>query len=206
MIKKPIHRLFFLVTLCAAPGTCLAQQQWEGGLELYGNIVPDEPFSLTPIVNYNSDLLYIEARYNYEEMHSASLYVGKFFSKEGKLSFDFAPLLGIVAGDLNAGSVGASIELRLGKLQWSILPQYTFSWNGKTENFFYSWSELTFAASEWLYLGPAAQRTKLFESPFEVDSGMTLGFNLKQWSMQLYCFNPWNDGRYFLIGMFYRYH
>ena len=173
-------------------------------MELYGNIVPEEPFSLTPIVYFNNDVFYAEARYNYEELHTASLYVGKYFSKAGKLSIDIAPLLGVVAGELNAGSVGASLELRWGRWLWSMIPQYTFSWKDKSENFFYSWSELTFAVSEWFYLGPAAQRTKFFETPFEADSGLTLGFNLKQWSMPLYAFNPWNDERYFMIGIIYR--
>ena len=203
MMKKAIGRLFVLAGLCTVPATCFSQRPWEAGMELYGNIVPHEPFSLTPMVYYNSEVFYAEARYNYEELHTASLYVGKYFSQEGKLSFDIAPLLGIVAGALEAGSVGASLEFRLGRWKWSVLPQYTFSWLDQTESFFYSWSELTFAATEWFALGPAAQRTKLFDTPFEIDSGLILSFNHKQWSMPLYCFNPWDDERYLMIGMIY---
>src|SRR5262245_45440076 len=135
MVKMTTCRFFFLVSLCASPLTSFSQQQWEAGMELYGNIVPEEPFSITPIVYFNSDAVYFEARYNYEELHTASLYVGKYFSREGKLSFDIAPLVGVVAGDLNAGSVGASIELRWGRWLWSMIPQYTFSWTDHTENF-----------------------------------------------------------------------
>lgn len=125
---------------------------------------------------------YGEARYNYEDFKTASFHVGKNFSKEGKFSYSITPLVGGLVGQTNGFSLGSNVELDWKKLNWFTQTQYVFS----SESFLYTWSELFYSPTDWLYAGAAVQHTVLEGSLWE--PGWAAGFSVKNFSLTLYDF------------------
>src|SRR5687768_693942 len=102
-IKAMIIALFFCIE---------ALPQVQGFIEQIYYVDADGRFSIGPIAAIqNSRNWYAEARYNYEDKRTVSLYVGKVFSHEGKLSYSILPILGGVVGRYKGGSAGLNIDV-----------------------------------------------------------------------------------------------
>ena len=62
------------------------------------------------------------------------------------------------------------------------------------DNFFYTWSTLTYSPVEWFRAGLVAQRTRAFHTPLDVQRGLLAGFSYKQVEFTTYIFNiGWTD-------------
>jgi hypothetical protein len=142
---------------------------------------------------------YIEGRFNYEDLKTASVYGGKMFTKDiKKTSYAIVPMVGIVAGKYKGGSFGLNINIERGKFYLSSQTQYTFSVKNRSDNFFYSWSEAGLAPVDWFYAGAAIQQTD-FKHGTEL--GGVLGLTFGKWTFPLYAFSPFSEGRYFVLGL-----
>jgi len=157
---------------------------------------------LAPVAHYqSSSKWYAEARYNYEDINTFSLYAGRTFSAENTFSWSLTPLIGGMTGRLNGGSVGLNSAMRFKKFNFSSQAQYSISAGTRYDNFFYNWSEVWYEPLDWIYTGIAIQHTRLYASNAIVDPGILLGFSYKQWSFPLYGFNPFATERYFVAGI-----
>ena len=154
-------------------------------------------FSWVPVLSYCiPGNWYTEARGNYEAINSASLYFGKTFRKKALISYSIIPIVGLVMGTFNGGSVGANVALDYRKISFSSQSQYTFSVENRTENFTYSWSDLTYQLKEWAAAGVSVQQTRgLFEK------GILVRGVYKNFSIPLYVFNLTTSERYFVLGL-----
>ena len=162
----------------------------------------DQPFTLVPVVYYQTARnWYIEGRYNYEAVKTMSVYAGKVFQKKSAVSYSGGPVAGIVLGRFTGGSAGVNAEVDYKKLLFSSQFQYTFSIHDKTENFFYSWSDLSFALSDNIYSGISVQQTNLYHVKFRLEKGLFVKILLNKWSFPFYVFNPAAQQRYFVLGM-----
>lgn len=183
----------------------LAAAQSEGGLEQYAYLSKSESLTLVPIVHIQNEKWYVEARYNYEELKTFSAYVGKIFSgEEGTHSYSIIPVIGIVTGKFKGGSVGLDITFNDSDIFFTSQSQYTFTKSEYNQNFMYSWSELGYEASKWIYAGLALQHTQLFqktEQPLTYDFGIMTGLKLGQWTVPIYSFSPFANDRYFVVGL-----
>src|SRR6476619_7539764 len=75
---------------------------------------------MTPIANFTtSNNWYGEARYNFDELNTFSLYAGKRFAGSGNLSWEATPLIGGLMGQMNGGSVGLNFGIDYRKLFFS---------------------------------------------------------------------------------------
>ncbi|MEO6289352.1 MAG: hypothetical protein ABIO76_05505 [Ginsengibacter sp.] len=192
-------KTFTLILLIAQCNYCKSQDH--GGLEQYyyssqGSSV------IVPKVYYQSrNNWYGEMRYNYEELQTMSLIVGKMFSNDRSLSYSVTPLSGVVLGKFKGGLIGSNITLDYKNLFFSSEAQYTFSVEKKTEDFFFNWSELGYSFTKLLYAGVALQVTHPYELKNNWEPGLMMGLEYKSWTFPLYVFNPGAQNRNFVLGV-----
>ena len=76
-----------------------AAKRWEYWLSAYAYWVPDDEDFVQPTVALDRGALHLEARHNYEDLDTASAWVGHAFSGDGTVSVRFTPMLGGVFGN-----------------------------------------------------------------------------------------------------------
>ena len=75
-----------------------------------------------------------------------------------------------------------------------------FDTGNTSDNFFYTWSELSLAPTDWFRFGGVVQRTKLYETEFDIQRGFLLGFSYKNVDLTGYIFNPFEGTPTFVIA------
>src|SRR5438270_2856188 len=120
------------------------RQVKEGG-EQYYYMGERQTFTMVPVINFEtSKNWYVEGRYNFEALNTMSVYAGKTFYKKAVASYSVSPVIGAVLGRYKGGSVGVNGDADYKKYSFSSQLQYTFSINHKTQDFLYSWSDLSY--------------------------------------------------------------
>jgi hypothetical protein len=179
-----------------------ASSQYKLSFEQYSFMGAGQASLLAPVAHFQSkQKWYAEARYNYEDINTFSLYAGRTFSQERKFSWSLTPMVGGMAGKLKGGSFGLNSECNYKKIYFSSQAQYCMSAESRLENFFYNWSEICYQPKEWFYAGFAFQHTRLYSSNSVVDPGVLIAFSYKQWNFPFYGFNLSADKRYFVAGI-----
>lgn len=175
----------------------------QGSIEQYTYMAQNKTLTFVPVVRYRSTTRwYAEARYNYEETNTFSLYAGKTFSNTGKLSYSITPLLGGVIGNFKGGSIGLNLTLDYRYFFFSSQSQYTFSGESESNNFLFSWSEIGYQPLDWFYFGVSAQHTYYPEINTEsFEPGVVVGFEFGKWTFPIYCFSIGEVSRYLVLGI-----
>ena len=102
---------------------------------------------------------------------------------------------------MNGGSVGVNVDIGFENLFFSAQSQYSFSLEQRTNKYFFSWSELGYQATSWLYGGMALQQTNVYQTATKLEPGCMLGFSMKRWTVPLYIFNQAGGEPYFVMGI-----
>ena len=171
-----------------------AGKEWAFYASVYGYIVPESRDYVN--VNFSADRgwLHLEARYNYEALDTGSLWVGYNLSFGKELVFDFAPTLGGVFGGLTGVAPGYNLALTYKHFSLSSQSEYVFDTDDSANNFFYTWSEITYAPVEWFRAGIVIQRTKAYKSDLDIQRGFLVGTAYKKVDFTTYVFNlGWTD-------------
>jgi len=169
-------------------------KQWSFTASVYGYLVPESRDYVNPNFTADYDRLHLEARYNYEALETGSLWVGYKFSVGEKLVFEFTPMLGGVFGNLTGIAPGYNLALSFKRFELSSQSEYVFDAADSSGNFFYTWSELTYAPVQWLRAGLAIQRTKAYKSELDIQRGFLVGVSYKKVDLTTYVFNlGWTD-------------
>lgn len=166
------------------------EKAWAFSLFTYAYIVPDSREYVQPTVTADRGWLHLEARYNYENLDTGSLWLGYNFSLGQMLVLEFTPMLGAVVGDTTGIAPGYKFSLGYWKLELASEGEYAVDSRDSDASFFYNWSELSVSPADWFRVGVAVQRTKLYQSDFDVQRGFLLGFTFKKVSSTAYLFNP----------------
>jgi len=181
-------------TNIASTGLSAADQKtWAFSASVSGYFIPNGRDYAQPTITADHDWLHLEARYNNEALDTGSVWIGYNFSVGDKLSLDFTPILGGVFGDLTGIAPGYEFTLSWWKLSLYSQGEYVFDTGNSSENYFYSWSELSLAPVDWFRFGLVAQRTKVYQTDLEIQRGFLVGFTYKQWDFTTYLFNPDQD-------------
>lgn len=167
-----------------------AANRWAFSLAAYAYVVPDAPDYLQPTLTADRGRLHLEARYNYEDLDTASAWVGYTFSGGDTLTFEVTPMLGGVFG--NTAGIAPGFELTLGyrRLELYSEGEYVFDTSDSSGSFFYSWSELTFAPVDWLRFGLVGQRTRVYQTDRDIQHGLLVGISLEHVDLTFHAFNP----------------
>ncbi len=174
----------------AAPAASpAAKDPWTYNLTVDGYIVPNDQSYVDPVFTVDRGRLHLEARYNYENLRTGSLWVGYNFSAGKKLVLDVTPMIGGVFGRTNGIAPGCEASLTYKKIELSIANEYVFDTTQKSGNFYYSWPQLTYSPLDWFRVGLVAQHSKAFQTSLDVQRGFLVGVSHKKWEFTTYIFN-----------------
>jgi hypothetical protein len=163
---------------------------WSSSVSAYTYVLPEGRSYVQPTVTADHDWLHLEARYNYEKLDTASVWLGYNFSGGEKFAWEFTPMFGDVFGNSSGFAPGFKGSLSWWKLELYTEGEYVIDPADSSENFFYSWSELTLAPVQWLRFGLVGQRTHAYQTDREIQPGLLLGFSYKKVDLTGYMFNP----------------
>ena len=163
--------------------------------------LPDESDYIQPSFIADRERLHLEARYNYEGHETASAWIGYNFSFGEKVTFDLTPMVGGVFGDTSGIAPGYKLALAWRKLELSSESEYVFDSKSSSDNFFYTWSELAWSPSDWVRFGIVVQRTKTYQTEFDIQRGLLVGLAWKKASFTTYVFNPDADKPTVVLGL-----
>ena len=166
--------------------TASSRTPWEVLLTVDGYIPPNEDGYVSPIVAADHGWLHLEARYNYENLRTGSLWIGYNFRAGQKLVFEITPMIGGVLGRSTGIAPGCEASLEYKRVTLSITNEYVFDTNRKAGNFYYGEPELSYRLTDWLRVGVAAQHTKAFQTKLDVQRGLLVGFKHKRAKFTVY--------------------
>jgi hypothetical protein len=182
-----------LAQAAPAPPTSTAKE-WAFNLTTTGYVLPDQDGYASPTFAADRDWLHLEARYNYENLRTGSLWIGYNFSAGKKVVLSVTPMIGGVFGRTTGVAPGCEASLSYKKIELSISNEYVIDTGDKSGSFYYAWPQLTYSPLDWLRLGLVAQRTKAYHDSLDTQRGFFVGFSHKKIEFTTYIFNVgWAD-------------
>jgi hypothetical protein len=188
-------------TLCQSAGSSTAGSDgspakltWAYSLTADGYIVPNGTSYASPVLTADRGPIHLEGRYNYENLHTGSVWLGYNLSFGKTVVFNLTPMIGGVFGRTTGVAPGCEASLQYKKLQISVSNEYVFDTGEKSGNFYYSWPELSYSALDWLKVGLVAQRTRAYQTSLDTQRGFLVGVSHKKLQFTTYVFNVgWTD-------------
>ena len=169
---KTSRWLLVVCILFISPCWLIGEEEslWEFSAEANMYFLPDQTY-LNPVVSADRRRLHLEARYNYEDLDTSSIFAGYNFHAGQVFQFALTPMLGGVFGNSNGIAPGFSFELNYKSWTISSEGEYFFSGGERESNFFYSWSELVYSPADWFWFGVAGQRTRAYKTDLDLQRG-----------------------------------
>lgn len=151
-----------------------------------------------PTVFVDRGHLHLEARYNYEDRDAGSIWAGYNLSAGDQFTVEFTPMLGAVFGNTVGIAPGYKASLGWRRLELYSEAEYVVDTDDVDDSFLYTWTELSVAPAEWWRAGFVIQRTKSYETEFDVQRGLLLGFHRGRLDFTAYVLNPDESPAYVL--------
>ena len=177
------------------------ETKWEFSLSTFTYLAQHARDYVNPNFTADRDWLHLEARYNYEELKTGSVWFGYNFSTGQKLKFEATPMLGGVFGDITGIAPGYTITVRYGSIELSTQAEYFFDAGTSAGDFFYSWSELSASPADWFRVGIVVERTQASGFSSDVRRGPLIGFKYKEVDLTTYWLAPGSDEATFVFGV-----
>lgn len=137
--------------------------------------------------------LHLEARYQWEDWRTASVWAGRNFEFGNELAVSVTPMAGLVFGYVNGAAPGYLIEAEWKRLYFYSSSEYVLDFADSESNFAYTWNELSVDLN-FLQFGIVLQRLRPFQSELDVQKGMLLMREQGKFLFGLYLFNlGWTD-------------
>ena len=171
-----------------------AKVPWAISITVDGYIPPEQDGYVSPLLAVDRGWLHLEARYNYEDFRTGSVWLGYNFKAGKKLVLNFTPMIGVVFGRTTGIAPGSETSVTYRKFTLYIPNEYVFDTKASHGNFYYSAPELTYSPTDWLRVGLAAERNKALKTKLDVDRGFLVGFSHKHAQFTTYVYNVgWTD-------------
>jgi len=142
-------------------------------------VLPDEGNYVQPTFTADRGWLHLEARFNYENLETGSVWAGYNFSGGEKVEWEITPMVGGVFGETKGIAPGYKASLSWKKLELYSEGEYLFDTESTSDSFFYNWSEVTLAPKEWFRFGLVTQRTRAYASDRTIERGLLSGFSIR---------------------------
>jgi len=176
-----------------------ATQQFEYTASVLVYFLPDDDDYAGPIFSADRGRLHLEARYNYEDLRTASLWAGATWAGGSRFLWDVTPMAGLVFGRTDGLAPGLEMTLGYWKLEWYSESEFVIGFNSREEDFFYTWSNFSLNLLENAQISIAVQRTLAFESDVDIGRGPFIGGTFRNFSCTFYSYNRHRDDRYFIL-------
>jgi hypothetical protein len=159
---------------------------------VYGFVVPDQDNFVIGDAWVDVRGLHIEARYNYEGLHSGSIFLGANASAGDTIAMSATAMVGGVFGDTHGIAPGFRVTVTWWKLDLSTEEELVIEPRNLENSFFYSWSELGFWPWDWLRVGLVAERLRVMRAGLDFDRGLLAGVSFGKLTATVYELNaPW---------------
>jgi hypothetical protein len=203
MGKKYLLMLFGLVSLRLFAqenqiDSASAQWNFSAWAEMF--IIPHEEDIFNPTFYVRHKTLHLEARYNYEDKNTASLWAGYRFKFGKQVKFVLVPMAAIVFGNTNGVAPGLEIEIMFKKFDFYSESEHVFDFSSRENNFFYMYSELAIRPIHALRTGIMTQRTKLFESDRELQRGIFGEYYFGRFRAGVFYFSPFASDQFWIAS------
>jgi hypothetical protein len=166
---------------------------WTGSAAVSWYALPDEDDFLLPVLIAEHDRLHLEARYNYEDRDTASLFAGWAFSTGTTVELGATPMLGAVFGATDGIALGCTVTASWRRIALYSENEYVTVPADHDDDFLYDWSELTYEPVPWLRAGLVSQRTRAYRTDRELQRGVLVGVAVRRWSLAGSWFEPGDD-------------
>jgi hypothetical protein len=178
-------------------------RRWSFGGEGSFYIRPEDTDYVIGTAYVNRGPLALRARYNYEQLHAVSIFLGWSFGFGERLRIELTPLIGGVFAGMSGIAPGLELDLSFWKLSLSSQSEYVFDLTEPGDSFFYEWAELSLSPVEWVRAGLAVQRTRVVQTRFQLEHGPLVGLTYRHFSAAAYWFNPGSEDAYavFTLGV-----
>ena len=171
-----------------------AEKKWSFYGSVFGYLIPDGRSYVSPVLTADRRALHLEARYNYENLETGSIWLGYNLSFGDKLTLDVTPMVGGVFGESNGVAPGYLASLSYRRLSLDTQGEYLFDTEDRSGSFFYNWSELSYSPAAWFRAGIVVQRTKAYQTELDIQRGVLAGFSYKRADFAVYVLNlGWTD-------------
>jgi hypothetical protein len=192
-----MKRLAWLVVACvmgAASGVAAGAEEGEQlprrlTATIFGYVVPDQPDFVMVTAPVEIRRLHVEARYNYEAQRSGSAFVGVNAGLGETVKLKVTPMIGAVLGELDGLVPALRLTLTWWKLDLYSESEVVVDFDDAADSFFYAWSELGLSLLGWLRFGAAIQRTRVLQTPLDIQRGAFVGVTIRFVTLTLYEFN-----------------
>jgi hypothetical protein len=164
-------------------------------------IIPDDENYVQPTVAADRKALHLESRYNYEDRRSVSGFVGWNLSFGDTLKLELTPMLGGVTGRTDGIVPALELTLSWRRLELYSEGEYVIPIGDRSSRFLYNWSELSVWPLEWFRAGMVTQRTRVFETPRDIQRGLLFGVTASQIEGAFYLFNPGSDDHFVVVSI-----
>jgi hypothetical protein len=177
-----------------------ASQAWSFAASLYAYFVPQDRDYLQPTVTADHGWLHLEARYNYEDFETGSVWIGYNFAGGETWEWALTPILGAVFGQTSGVAPGLKASLAWRQFELYSEGEHVIDTEDVSNGFFYNWSELSMAPTDTFRFGLSVQRTQAYESDRDVQSGILAAYTVNRLNFSAYVFNPFDDEPIFVLA------
>jgi hypothetical protein len=191
--------VLFFSNIVAQEQDTLEASEWEYGVET--NLYFTDPFVFLPIFTADKGNLHLEARYNYEDLKTASVWIGYNIYGGEELEYFITPMVGGAFGRTNGIAPGLEFTFSYIGFELYSESEYLFDFESKENNFFYNWTDFTYSPLDWLWFGISGQLTKLYETELETDRGLLLGAAYQNFEFTGYYYNAFTDDAFFMLAL-----
>ena len=167
-----------------------AEKAWTFSAAAYTYVLPDDPDYVQPAFSADRGWLHLEGRFNYEDRDTGSAWFGYNFSVGETVTLEIAPMIGAVFGNTDGVAPGYKGSLGWRRLQLYSETEFVIDPGDSDNNFLYTWSELEVAPVDWCRFGLVVQRTKVYQTEFDIQRGFFAGMSYKRANVTAYVFNP----------------
>src|SRR5215470_15623227 len=134
---------YLLLLICFASLKSFAQEnqadsassQWNFSAWAEMFIIPGEEDFFNPTFYARHKSLHLEARYNYEDRNTESLWAGHRFKFGQEVKFVFVPMGSVVFGNTNGLAPGLEMEIMYKRFDFYSESEYVFDFSSRENNF-----------------------------------------------------------------------
>lgn len=175
--------------------------EWEFSLAAFYVDPPGDGPHATTILYADRGPLHLEARYNYEDLDTVSLFGGWTIRGGEEVHAAITPMIGGVFGDTNGVAPGLLLDVGWNKLEFYAESEYLIDTDDSDDSFFYTWSTLMWRFTPAFGAGVVAERSRIVDTDLEVQRGLALQVMPGPLGFSLYAYNPASDDAYYTLSV-----
>jgi hypothetical protein len=205
-----MYKLFILFLLMFCQNPVLFSQQspkdsstkkWAFAASSYFYVVPGQDNTLSLIGYADKGALHLEGRYNYEDQKTGSLFAGWRFEMGNKLVLGLTPMAGLVVGNTDGVAPGIEIDASFKIFDYYSETEYVIDFSGSENNYLYTWGEFGVTPFQSFRTGISFQRTRLYQSDFDLQRGVFAEYQFWKLTTGVYFFGPFSSNQFLIASL-----